>query len=118
EKKLLQKAALSRCKEIVLRDLEPANRDRRIYRGPLRSIYNWQRYQCFCTRIDQQEDERFRENVAQALASFFAKELADVQAGRKKSSVNCTDADLLAFTQQLDLTEQHLPSGWQELCLP
>ena len=116
EQRLLQEAAMARCKEIVLRDLEPANRDLRIYRGPLRSVYNWQRYQKFCGRIDRQPDGAFQADAAQALTSFLAQEIADVGQGKRESSINCCSETLLAFADQLHLNEEALPHGWKELC--
>lgn len=116
EQKMLQDAALVRCKKIVLRDLKPAYRDHRIWRGPQRSIYNWQRYLNFCQRIERQPDAAFKERTAAALTAFIAQELADVQSGRRKSSVNCSSQDLFAFARQLGLANDALPAGWQSLC--
>ena len=70
ELKLMQDAALFRYREIVLRDLDPANRDLRIYRGVCRTIYNWQRMQDFCKRI-RRDDSSFKNTVGQALVDFL-----------------------------------------------
>ncbi|CAK8725736.1 hypothetical protein GMJAKD_17295 [Candidatus Electrothrix aarhusensis] len=101
---LLQEAALERCQQIVLRDLVPDNRDLGIYRGPRRSIYNWQRYCTFCQRIDQRQDDAFKERVAQALVRFIRQEAADVEEGCRESSVNCTTEDLLAFAEEVGVS--------------
>lgn len=116
EHKLLQKAAMVRCKDIVLRDLDPDNRDLSIYRGPRRSIHNWRRYRAFCQRIGWRRDDAFRENVAQALTRFIRREAADVREGRRTSSINCAVEELVAFAEQIRVTADALATGWQELC--
>ncbi len=104
EQRLLQEAALERCQQIVLRDLVPDNRDLGFYRGPQRSIYNWQRYCRFCQRVDQRQDDAFKERVAQALVRFIRQEAADVEEGCRESSVNCTTEDLLAFAEEVGVS--------------
>ncbi|MCI5224001.1 MAG: hypothetical protein D3924_15355 [Candidatus Electrothrix sp. AR4] len=104
EQKLLQKAAMVRCKQIVLRDLEPENRNLSIYRGPRRSIYNWQRYCNFCQRVGRRPDDAFKKSVAQALTRFIRQEMSDVQEGYRRSSVNCATEELLAFAEQVGVT--------------
>ncbi len=113
---LLQDAALFRCREIVLRDIDPANRDLGLYRGVRRSIYNWQRMQDFCKRMGR-DCFSFKETVAQALVDFLQQELIDVRSGVRTSSVNCSVQDLAGFSSRLELPEQTLPVGWQELCV-
>jgi len=111
EKRLLQEAALERCQQIVLRDLVPDNRDLGIYRGPQRSISNWQRYCRFCQRIDQRQDDAFKERVAQALVRFIRQETADVEGGCRESSVNCTTEDLLAFAEEVGVSSSNSDLG-------
>jgi hypothetical protein len=101
EQQLLQEVALERCQEIVLRDLIPENRDRPLYRGPRRSIYNWQRYCTFCQRTGRQVDEGFRAQVSLALTGFLRRELDDVRTGQRNSSVNCAHEELLSFAEQV-----------------
>ena len=107
EKRLLQEAALERCREIVLRDLMPDNRDLGIYRGPQRSIYNWQRYCKFCRRTKRQIDDWFRAKVAQALITFIQQEMEDIREGQRDSSVNCTTEDLLIFAEELGVSRSN-----------
>jgi hypothetical protein len=104
ELRLLQEAALERCREIVLRDLLPENRDLSLYRGLRRSIFNWRRYGTFCQRIDQRQDDAFKERVAQALVRFIRQEAADVEEGYRESSVNCTTEDLLVFAEEVGVS--------------
>ncbi len=111
EQRLLQAAALERCQQIVLRDLLPDNRDLGIYRGPQRSIYNWQRYCRFCRRVDQRQDDAFKERVAQALVRFIRQEVADVEEGCRESSVNCTTEDLLAFAEEVGVSSSNPDLG-------
>jgi hypothetical protein len=115
ELQLLQDAALFRYREIVLRDLDPANRDLGLYRGPCRTIYNWQRMQNFCKRIGR-DCSFFKQTVGPALIRFLEQELIDVQGGSRISSVNCSADRLKDFAACLDLPVDALPAGWQDLC--
>ncbi|HHD57107.1 MAG TPA: hypothetical protein ENK89_05460 [Desulfobulbaceae bacterium] len=111
----LQDAALARSREIVLRDLDPANRDLSLYRGVKRSIYNWQRMQDFCGRIGRDGGD-FQAVVREALLVFLATEANDVGAGRRSSSINCTAEELVAFAVKLSCNPDRFPSGWLALC--
>jgi len=115
ELKLMQDAALFRYREIVLRDLDPANRDLSIYRGVCRTIYNWQRMQDFCNRIGR-DASSFKKTVGQALVDFLVQELTDVKNGSRMSSVNCSVAKIVEFAASLDLSTDSLPVGWKDLC--
>lgn len=112
---LLYEAALARAREIVLRDLDPANRDLSLYRGPARSIVNWHRLQNFCQRIEY-ECREFRETVADALLFFLEQEFEDTRQSRRHSSINCTAEDIHSFCRELRLDPGSLPEGWQCLC--
>ncbi|MHB8808491.1 MAG: class I SAM-dependent methyltransferase [Desulfobulbaceae bacterium] len=115
ELELLYSAALARAREIVLRDLDPHNRDLRIYRGVARSMVNWQRLRKFCNRINRQ-CPGFREQVAAALRTFLHNEMREVRAGRRASSVNCCARDLDSYCRELSLEISSLPPGWATLC--
>lgn len=115
ELKLLQDAALARCREIILRDLDPENRDLSLYRGVQRSIYNWQRMQDFCKRMSR-DCFSFKETVGLALVVFLQQELTDVRSGSRSSSVNCSVEELIVFSSMLELPAHSLPVDWQELC--
>ena len=112
---LLYDAALTRFKEIMLRDLDPENRDKSIYRGVARSIVNRQRCADFCRRIGRNPTP-FDEQVAQALLHFLQCELADVAAGRRISCLNCSREDLKNFAMELGIAPASLPPGWESLC--
>ncbi len=113
----LQEAALERYEEIVLRDLMPENRDKAIYRGLRRSVYNWQRMQDFCRRIGR-DCSAFGPVVSRRLQAFLEQELADTRSGRRKTSVNCSVADLQGFCAALAMDLDELPAGWQNLFGP
>ena len=115
ELELLQDAALFRYREIVLRDLGPANRDLSIYRGVCRTIYNWQRMQDFCHRIGR-DASSFKKTVGRAMVDFLVQELADVKNGSRISSVNCSVEQLLDLAASLDVSADSLPVGWRDLC--
>ena len=115
ELQLLYDAALARAQEIVLRDLDPANRDQSIYRGPARSIVNWQRFQSFCQRI-QRTCPGFKEKVSQALLSYLKQECKDRESSDRLSSVNCTAEELKKFCSELNIDPDCLPGDWTSLC--
>ena len=111
----LYDAALARAREIILRDLDPDNRDLSLYRGLARSIANWHRLQSFCHRINRQCPE-FKETVSQALLSFVEREFEDTQKSLRPPSVNCTAEDIISFCEELRTDVSRLPDGWLCLC--
>jgi hypothetical protein len=111
ERQQLQDEVLRRWERIILRDLTPAFRDRRIWRGPQRSICNWARYCTFCRRIGRQPDESFRKRAAEALLAYLRQECDELRNGaRQCSSVNCACEELLDFARQLGV-RQELPES-------
>ena len=115
EVRALQDAALVRSREIVLRDLDPDNRDLSLYRGVRRSICNWQRHLDFCRRIGR-DDSSFLPRVRQALVGFLHREAEDVCQGLRASSINCSDEALADFIAALDIGSDELPENWRALC--
>lgn len=116
EKLYLKKQVRSRYREIILRDLDPANRDSRIYRGMARAIVNWQRMSDFCRKEGLSVDADRMEIVA-ALKVFMEGECADVASGRRTSCVNCSSAALRGFASMLRLdADSFFPDGWRLLC--
>lgn len=108
--------ALARYREIILRDLEPANRDLSLYRGIKRCLANWERLSKFRARRGLPEDQALRKEIGEALRAFLAKESKEVLAGERISSINCPAPDLLAFCGQLGIAPGQLPEGWEKLC--
>ena len=111
----LYDAALARAKEIVLRDLDPGNRDLTIYRGLARSIVNWRRLKSFCRRIDKR-CPGFESEVSGALKVFIERECDDVACAGRPSSINCSSDTVLSFCAELGIDPGLLPDGWVQLC--
>ena len=111
----LYNAPPATAREIVLRDLDPDNRDLSLYRGPARSLVNWQRLQNFCRRIGR-ECRGFDKTVSQALLSFLEREYEDTRSAQRASSVNCSAEDIQLFCRELCLDPTSLPQGWSCLC--
>nr|WP_321466539.1 hypothetical protein [uncultured Desulfobulbus sp.] len=111
----LQQAAMARYEEIILRDLDPANRDLPLFRGIRRANHNWYRYARFCEQI-QMECETFRAQAAQALLGYVQLEQGEVQAGGRRPTINCTADALMTFALALGLDAAALPASWEELC--
>ena len=112
---LLKEAARERYREIVLRDLQPENRDRSIYRGIKRSIVNYQRFECFCHRQELDEQD-FRKEVAASLMLFLASESVGVAKGSRSSSINCSFRDLNVFARKVGLVQERLPGYIRSIC--
>ncbi len=113
----LQQAAVARYEEIILRDLDPGNRNRSLFRGVRRANHNWYRYVRFCERIPQSV-ETFQQAVAKALLEYLLLEQAELKAGTHQPSINCTTEALLTFALALGLVAASLPQGWEALCEP
>ena len=111
----LKQAVVKRYREIILRDLDPKNRDKRIYRGLARCAANWQRLLKFCTR-ENQDLAALRTETAEALLNFLQQELFEVQSKKRFSSINCSEAEVSRLAISLDIVPDDMPLGWQGLC--
>jgi hypothetical protein len=111
----LKDAVIKRYRAIVLRDLEPGNRDKRSYRGLARCAANWQRLLKFCAR-ENLDFEAIRRETAEALQNFFQQELVDVASRKRVSSINCSQAEIASLAISLGILPADLPEGWQGLC--
>ncbi len=111
----LKRAVFERYKRILFRDLNPKNRDRRIYRGVARSIANWHRLKTYSQR-EGFDIKGVREETRKRLLSFLKVEYEDVKGGRRKPSINCTYDELLEFARELRLSEKEIPDGIKRLC--
>lgn len=112
----LHDAASSRYREIILRDITPANRDEAIYRGVLRTISNWRRYKRFCKRHSLSA-ETVRDDLAVRLLSFLQREIDDVEAGARSSCINCTFEDIASLAVELGISLAPLEDSLRPLCL-
>lgn len=108
-------AAAERYVEIILRDITPANRDKSHYRGILRSISNWRRYKRFCRRHGR-DAGGFVAVIGEATVSFLENEVHQVQAGQRRSCINCSFGDLRSFALELDVSLDHMAAQLPSLC--
>ena len=113
---LLCGAAVERYREIILRDITPANRDKSMYRGILRSIANWRRLKRFCQRHNA-ELENVKQELPGAVLDFLYQELTDVRSGERQSSINCTFDDLTSFALEIGLSISELEADLKKICL-
>ncbi len=113
---LLCGAAVERYREIILRDITPANRDKSIYRGILRSIANWRRLKRFCQRHNV-EIKNVKKELPGIVLDFLHQELTDVRSGARQSSINCTFDDLTSFALEIDLSLNNLETDLKKICL-
>lgn len=113
---ILRQAVIGRYHKIILRDLNPDNRDLGLYRGVERSRVNWERLCRFWEKWELSMQTETREEIGAALAAFLEREAADVVSGARKSSINCTADALEEFATALRLEPGRLPSGWRRLC--
>jgi hypothetical protein len=111
----LKQAVLKRYRAIILRDLEPKNRDKRIFRGLERCAVNWQRLLKFCSR-ESLDFTTIRTETASALQSFLKQEMVDVESRKRSSSINCSQAEIEDLAKSVGLSTGDLPEGWQGLC--
>ncbi len=111
----LKEAVAERYRHITLRDLNPENRDKGIYRGLARAQANWRRLHKFC-RAENIDPAVARREIATALLDFLHRETLDVQQGRN-TSINCTGQNLEDFALELGLDPEELPAGIGDLCL-
>jgi hypothetical protein len=112
----LKHAVVSRYRAIILRDLDPANRDKRIYKGLARCFVNWQRLVKFCIR-EQVDYADIRAETSERLREFLHREAADVRSGSRSSSINCSVREIGSLAESLGLLPGDMPERLQELCL-
>ncbi len=115
EEQLLEQAAAERYEEIILRDLNPANRDLRLFRGLRRAEENWQRYARFCER-SHIDATPFRIEAARALSRYLKQEQGEVARGQREPSLNCPAQTVQNLARALGLRDDALPQGWESLC--
>ena len=113
----MKQAVIKRYRAIILRDLDPGNRDKRIYRGLARCAANWQRLAKFCAR-ENLDIRAIKSEAAEALKKFIVNEAAEIECGDRISCINCSPEELAALMLSLGLTGDDFPAGWQVLCLP
>lgn len=117
ERDILRRQVVARYREILLRDLNPENRDATIYRGLKRCIFNWERLGKFCKRQGMTVEDVRRE-IAGALRSFLHQETNEVRAGLRQSCLNCTKKELEVFAGTIGVRPEELPEGLEMLFCP
>lgn len=115
ERRLLVEAAVERFRDIILRDLLPANRSTPAYRGIKRTIVNYHRYLTFCTRQGL-DHSRFRGEIGEALRVFLLAEIEESGHGRRGSCINCSFGELSGFAAELGLERSAALAAVQPLC--
>lgn len=111
----LKHAAAQQYRDIVLRDLQQANRGRTIYRGIKRSIINYNRYLCFCERQNF-SGFCFAADIAASLLLFLTTETIEVAKGGRAPVINCSFDELNHFAQKVGLVNEQLPHSLACLC--
>jgi hypothetical protein len=111
----LKQAVVKRYRVIILRDLEPKNRDKGIYRGLARCAVNWQRLLKFCSR-ESLDFTAARTETAAALQRFLQQEVVDVESRKRSSCINCSQAEIENLADSLGISSADLPEGWQQMC--
>lgn len=110
----LKDAVVQRFRTIILRDLQPENRQKSIYRGVERSCANWFRLLAYC----QQEAipiPAIRREAAEALGAFLQVELQEVRERGGRSGLNCTWQRLQEYAESLDVELDEAVQGWRNL---
>jgi len=97
---MLMEGAMTRFREIILRDLDHGNAEKPIYRGVKRSIVNYRRFLKFCSRQNIDEME-IRQETAQMLLRFIEQERAELATGERSSIINCAPEEMLNFAREL-----------------
>ncbi len=115
EIKALKSMVMERYREIIRRDLDPANRDKPLYRGLARAAVNWRRLVRFCRNEGLAVDGQ-RTVIGRDFLDFVRREAAEVAAGLRLSSINCSIAELRVLTTDLGLDPDNLPAAWEKLC--
>ncbi|MFH7325184.1 hypothetical protein [Desulfurivibrio sp. C05AmB] len=112
----LQAQVISRYREIMLRDLNPANRGLPVYRGIRRVIWNWERLGKFLRRHGLPPHPELEQEMKAALQAFLANELQEVRSGASRSCLNCTVAQLTDFLKIFQLGQGPEAQDWLALC--
>ena len=115
EKLRLKNCVVQRYKTIIMRDINPRNRDKSIYRGLKRSAINWQRLKSFTSK-ENMDISSIREEIADRLKEFLHREMDDVKSGARKSCINCTTEEVIEYVTDLGLDKGDLPKGFETLC--
>jgi hypothetical protein len=112
----LKKSVVNCYKRIILRDLDPDNRNKRIYRGLKRAAINWSRLSEFAIK-EKIDLNKIKSELSKAFMIFLKRESDDVLSGGRKPSINCSFETLSGFASQLGFYKNQLPSHIRKICL-
>lgn len=113
----LKNAVIQRYQRIILRDLRPENRSKRIYRGMKRSIINFSRLKKFSSKegcdIDHVIDE-----IRERFLNFLKIEVEECSLTSKNTVINCSYGEIVDFALSLGIEVKELPLKLKDLCPP
>jgi hypothetical protein len=96
----LEHAVCKRYNNIILRDLDYANRGNDIFRGMKRAIINYARMKKY-QNAKKKSSAGWRENIGHALSDYIRREASDISKGRRYTTINCIRKDLEQFAKEL-----------------
>jgi hypothetical protein len=98
--KLLEDAIIYRYKNIILRDLDYANRISPAFRGMKRAIINYERLIKYQTRKNKALFG-WKEEIGRSLVKYMVQECRDISEGRLYRTINCGREKLEQFAKEL-----------------
>lgn len=96
----LEHAVCKRYNNIILRDLDYANRGNDIFRGMKRAIINYARMKKY-QNAKKKSSAGWREDIGHALSDYIRREASDISKGRRYTTINCIRKDLEQFAKEL-----------------
>ena len=113
----LEEMVVARYRTILLRDLDPENRDKRIYRGLARCAANWRRLRNFA-RGKEINIEPVRAEAAQKLLHFLGLLARERKNGSRSFTINCSARTLFELAEDFGLERELLPEDVEQFCRP
>jgi hypothetical protein len=111
----LKGGVLAGYRRILLRDLDPDNRDQPHFRGLERAAANWNRLSDFAER-EGLDASALRRDAADALVNFLRQAAEDVAEGRP-AGLRAGPESVPDLIAGLRVDQDQLPSNWPELVL-
>lgn len=110
----LKLAVIAGYRRILMRDLDPENRDKGHFRGLERAAANWDRLARFAER-ESLDVSTVRREAAEALVVFLHRASEDFAAGREPG-LRCELDRLSELIAALGVEAERLPANWPHLC--
>jgi hypothetical protein len=111
----LKGGVLAGYRRILLRDLDPDNRDQPHFRGLERAAANWNRLSDFAER-EGLDASALRRDAAEALVKFLRQAAADAAGGRP-AGLRAGPESVPDLIAGLRVDRDQLPPNWAELVL-